>query len=592
MAVEHTFEGTENAEPTALTTDTPRATSEVDGLLGRAWEVRFSDPKGALALCKEALEEAQRLTCQAGVALSLYVRSDLSWRLSNPRGALADALAALPYFEALGDRQRIENTLNMLGVIYSELGELDTALHHYLARYHLCEGRGDASEAEALQSLGYIHDYLGNHAESLAYNLKSWQLCALHGDLDGETRLLNNIGYCYYRLNQHEDALEHYRKALASGKADSHLHALLLDNTALALKQLGDLQNALEHQQQSLALRQKNGDKRGISYSLDSLGSIYRALDEADKAQTCLEQSLALKEEVGDQKGEAETLLLLGTLLLDGLGTTRTEALPLLRRALETAARIGNQDTVYAAHKALYRAFKQQGLLAEALHHHEHYCEVKDRVVNEASQRALGSLRVQFETERAEKELEIYRLKNVELERADREKSELLAQLERQAREDALTGLFNRRHADLRLAEEFTRARRFGHALSVAVCDIDNFKTINDTFSHQTGDTVLRTVAHLLKDHLREVDLVARYGGEEFLLLLPETSLQGAVAVCGDLCRKVETHPWDTVAPGLVVTLSVGLADDVSVANHEKLVALADAKLYEAKRSGKNQVRG
>ena len=577
-----------------LPTHAPRA-AEVDELISRAWELRFSDTEGALALCERALEAARRLSHQAGVALSLYVRCNLSLRLSNPQGALKDALAALPHFEALGDGRRTQNTLNMLGLISSELGELSEALHYFLARYYLCEGRGDEDEAEALQSLGYIHDYLGNHADSLAYNLKSWQLSTASGDRDGETRLLNNIGYSYYRLGQYDEALEHYRKALDLNGADENLRALLLDNMALAFEKLGDLTNALAYQQQSLSLREAQGDKRGVSYSLDSLGSIHKALGEDDEARACLERGLALKKALCDQKGEAETLLLLGGLFLDQ--EQPSQALPLLQGALLAATRSGSQDNIYGAHKALFEAFKREGRFAEALKHHELYCEVKERVVNEASSRALGGLRVQFETEQAEREREIYRLKNVELVHANEElhrlneqAAGLLARLERQAKEDALTGLYNRRHADTRLREEFVRARRFGHPLSVALCDIDNFKSINDTFSHATGDEVLRVVAKLLEG-LRETDTAARYGGEEFLLLFPETAAPGAYTACDELRQRVAAYPWEAVAPGLGVTLSIGLSDDTGVPDHEKLVALADAKLYEAKHSGKDQVR-
>ena len=582
--------------PDSSNIDTSQATSAVDTLLDRAWDLRLSDPEVALTHCEKALKDAQTLAYSAGVARSLYTKSWLAVCRSNPQEALIHAHAALPQFEALNDPQGTENTLNALGIIYSELGELDQALKYFLARYHLCEGRNDKSEAEALQNLGYIYDYLGNSADALAYHFKSWKVCTACGDRAVETELLNNIGYSYYRLGQYEDALNYYRRGLALSKPGSNLYALILDNMALALEKLGDLDNALERQRQSLNLRKALDDRRGISYSLDSLGSIYKALGEDDQAQGCLEQSLALKQELDDQKGEAETLLLLGRFHLDR--EQLDQALPLLQRALEAATQSGAQDSIYEAHKALARAFKRSGRLAEALGHFERYYEVKERVVNEVSSRTLSSLRVQFETEQAEKEREIYRLKNVELAHANAElqtlndkTANLLAQLERQAKEDALTGLYNRRHADLRLREEFVRARRFDHPLSVALCDIDNFKKINDTFSHQVGDEVLRVVARLFQGHLREVDTVARYGGEEFLLLLPETSVTGAFAVCNDLCQKVASYPWNMLGPKLSVTLSIGVSSDGSVVNHEKLVALADAKLYEAKRMGRNQVR-
>ena len=209
--------------------------------------------------------------------------------------------------------------------------------------------------------MGYIHDYLGNHADSLAYNLKSWKLCTASGNRDGETRLLNNIGYSYYRLGRFEAALEHYRKALGLNGADENLHALLLDNMALAFEKLGNVADALAYQRQSLSFREAQGDKRGVSYSLDSLGSIHKALGEENKAQACLERSLALKKALGDQKGEAETLLLLGGLFLDQ--EQPSQALPLLQGALAAAVRSGSQDNIYGAHKRLFEAFKRSGRL-------------------------------------------------------------------------------------------------------------------------------------------------------------------------------------------------------------------------------------
>ena len=209
-----------------------------------------------------------------GVARSLYVKCWVAMRLSKPQDALKHALAALPYFEMLGDGKGAETTLNTLGLIYSELGELSEAHTHFLSRYRLCMGRGDEGEAEALLNLGYIHDYLGSHADALGYYLKSWALFATCGSLLNQARLLNNVGYSYYRLEEHEAALEHYRKSLVLSEGDANLYALLLDNMALAFEKLGDFDKALSYQQQSLSRREAQEDERGVAYSLDSLGSI------------------------------------------------------------------------------------------------------------------------------------------------------------------------------------------------------------------------------------------------------------------------------------------------------------------------------
>ena len=163
--------------------------------------------------------------------------------------------------------------------------------------------------------------------------------------------------------------------------------------------------------------------------------------------------------------------------------------------------------------------------------------------------------------------------------------------LARQSKEDFLTGLFNRRYLELLLSQEFARARRYNLRLSVAMADIDHFKVINDTFSHQVGDEVLRVIARLFSQSIRSFDIIARYGGEEFVLILPETDIDEAIMVCERIRKTVENHDWPSIAQGLSVTISFGLTDDMSRENYEKLLSLADVRLYEAKNGGRNQVR-
>ena len=167
-------------------------------------------------------------------------------------------------------------------------------------------------------------------------------------------------------------------------------------------------------------------------------------------------------------------------------------------------------------------------------------------------------------------------------------KAEAMSEL---AIRDSLTGLYNRRYLDQRLAEEFARARRYRHPLSVAICDIDFFKSVNDRFSHAVGDETLKKIADLLVQHTREVDTVARYGGEEFVIILSETLRHDAVTVCKNLCRIIASYTWSDLHPDLSVTVSIGISDDLSLDNHEKMLHQADKKLYEAKHQGKNQVK-
>ena len=157
------------------------------------------------------------------------------------------------------------------------------------------------------------------------------------------------------------------------------------------------------------------------------------------------------------------------------------------------------------------------------------------------------------------------------------------------ANRDALTGLYNRRYLNQTLREEVERARRYAHPLSVALCDIDEFKGVNDRFSHGVGDRVLQEVARILGTSVRSVDTVARYGGEEFVLVFPETEATQAHTACEKIRQEVERATWRHLHPELSVTLSIGVVS--SQEDPERLLNAADRKLYEAKRSGRNQVR-
>lgn len=177
----------------------------------------------------------------------------------------------------------------------------------------------------------------------------------------------------------------------------------------------------------------------------------------------------------------------------------------------------------------------------------------------------------------------------------DRERAQLLERVrrqavayERQAREDALTGLPNRRRFDEVLTRDMAVAQRAGHPLCLALIDLDHFKRINDTHSHAVGDAVLREAAIRLAGGSRAADLLARLGGEEFALLLPDTTLDEAITILERLQETFERHAtWAGVA-GLRVTFSVGVAacrfDDTPA----RLLERADAAMYRAKNQGRN----
>lgn len=168
--------------------------------------------------------------------------------------------------------------------------------------------------------------------------------------------------------------------------------------------------------------------------------------------------------------------------------------------------------------------------------------------------------------------------------------------LEQENIADPLTGVFNRRHLDRRLHEEVTRAARHGLPLSVLLLDIDHFKRVNDHYGHQAGDQALRHFADVIKEQLREQDILARYGGEEFLVIASHTTRPGAIDLAERLRRSVEVHAfqWEGVTDGSIrvpLTCSIGVSClGVGPDNDSSMLRRADENLYRAKRGGRNQV--
>jgi diguanylate cyclase (GGDEF)-like protein len=154
---------------------------------------------------------------------------------------------------------------------------------------------------------------------------------------------------------------------------------------------------------------------------------------------------------------------------------------------------------------------------------------------------------------------------------------------------DGLTGIHNRRFFEMRLVEELERAGRFQGRIAIIMADIDHFKRLNDDFGHLLGDEVLRSVASILRQHLRKMDLVCRYGGDEFAIVAPETSGANAIRVAEKLRRRVETHVYPGVSRP--VTVSFGVAEyPGNGMSRDNIMAAADRALYSAKQSGRNRV--
>jgi len=163
--------------------------------------------------------------------------------------------------------------------------------------------------------------------------------------------------------------------------------------------------------------------------------------------------------------------------------------------------------------------------------------------------------------------------------------------LEYQTQIDSLTGLFNRRAFEKKIGDEFERAKRYHHPLSLLILDIDNFKTINDTYGHHGGDTALIRISETLRAKTRQSDFPSRYGGEEFVLILPETDQESALQVATKIQDEIRACVFGTNNKHFSLTVSIGISStsNQDYSDWNQMLHDADRALYVAKNNGKDR---
>jgi diguanylate cyclase len=198
----------------------------------------------------------------------------------------------------------------------------------------------------------------------------------------------------------------------------------------------------------------------------------------------------------------------------------------------------------------------------------------------------------QFALKKAAAEMEERKRVEAKLVKYTEELKRLNAVLKERSSRDGLTGLYNHRYFYYFLRREYLLSLRNSSPLACLLLDLDNFKKLNDTYGHQCGDTVLKTVAACMGKMVRETDVVSRYGGEEFAILLPATDLSGAMVIAERVRARVENLSFPNTPLTAPVTVSIGVSasHDHKPARPQDMLAFADSALYGAKAAGRNCV--
>lgn len=580
---------------------------QIDRLNAQAHLLRHSDSQQALLLCQQAYEQALRLDYQVGLACSLLRWGVCSYILGHPAAEVRARLqAALELAQALGDTQAQIEALNVLAMLHADSGANDLALQAYDRCLALARNIGDSRyEGRTLGNMALVHSDLGQYAHTLDHLQRYLDLAEQTGDEMGQTYALANLGQLLSTLGDREAAQRALERSLATPHSQQDLARQ--SSTRLHLGELllkhGEIGEAKAHLLEAVQLSRRTGNLRDLCDALHALSQAHHADDDQDAARLILAEAHELASRVDDSRRLATLQLTRSKTLIES--GDLDGALASLQAVLQRAEPLGMAALLAETHKALASIAEARADYQVALQHFRSFHQLREALHGNQSQQQLRRILIRQQVQELQRQADDERNRSQELSseltaarQADQEKQMLLQQLSAQtemlhqlSREDGLTGVANRRWLDLQLAQEFERARRFAHPLSVAMLDLDHFKSINDRFTHLTGDKVLRAVATLLRDVCRRSDLVARYGGEEFMLLLVETPITQAASLCEKLRLRIEQYDWSTLHPELKdVTLSIGLESNARFNQLEPLLAAVDARLYEAKHQGRNRV--
>ena len=533
--------------------------------------------------------------------------------------------------------------LDALATELAKTGHAKRALELALEARAIAESLEDSELiARALHTLGRCHFYVTDFVASLELLLEATRLYRARGDGAGATTALAGVGLCQHRLGAQEDALasllaalesardlkldaleinlqnslasvaltsgrvdeaERYLKLgveLATAQNNKNLLTKLVHNRTLLAQKRGDqaadretarreYAAGLALSQQALALARELGNKYDEAHSLGQSGTMYRLLGKDEEALPSLTAALALGRDLEEMRVQAEAMLELGRLHAARDGP---EARRCFKEAIALAESTDAKNLLADACSDLSAHYEREGDMKESLAAFKRFHAVREAEFSTTREHAARAAHLWLDFQHATRQATQFR-EQAELLAEDKEALAKQAEALTEASEhDPLTSLLNRRGLDAKVGVLLAASDSNSVPLTVALIDIDNFKAINDSFSHTVGDMVLKRVAAIIAEHCRANDLPVRYGGDEFLLVLSGADRDGSARVLRRLKDAVDACRWSSDSDGgaLLVTLSIGAATRVPDAPIATTISHADEALLTAKAGGRNRI--
>jgi diguanylate cyclase (GGDEF)-like protein len=538
----------------------------------------------------------------AGCSDAEQIRQSLAgaWRIymEDPAQALAEAVRCHEVARWLEDAVLCARARALQGATSLHRGDLSSAIDLvFEAQRYTEHSQDEAAHAEVAALKAQVNFFTGSYPEALREAETAVALADGTGDLD--LRIVARRATCMVFGNLAvPDLPARVEQLLELTQEAGYLweESISRNDLAVSYQDRGALEAAEREIERALevagSVTGPNTFARGLIHS--SRSDIRLLQGRPEDALADAQRSLALLTASGEPnpyvlaatvRGEVQARAALGQLdraqrsgegALEWLGERLPQTRGLILSTLACALR--DAGRVEEAYDALARA-----------------AEVEREAFRELTELQLRLERATLEASAARRESDVLAAKNrqlasahVELERRTTQLEEAQSQLRDQAERDPLTGLHNRRY----LAQELDRVTHgeLAFPVSLAVLDLDHFKAINDRFGHDAGDQVLVRVAGLLCEALRASDVVIRSGGEEFLVLMPMTDAAAASACARRINQAIHGERWNQVSAELTVTASVGVATTHALKDLGSLVKLADERLYQAKRAGRDRI--
>jgi len=595
---------------------------------------------------QQVLAAHERSRSEAGLEQALDALAELDFLQGRYQDYRLGQEQRLQRSEANGDRAAMATALMRLAMLERRVGELDASQLRFEQVLAIHRELGDRDqEALMLTHLGMVLIHKGDFTDALEVLSASLDLqnSGAQAELD---RTWHYFGLLYRALQDYEQSQDYLKRGLEVARSlpNPMRQAPLLGSLARVSNDAGRHEEALGYSEASNTLSRRFGSLPGQAFDAMERGRALLGLGRLTEARDVLEDCIRLASSIGQRGTEADARFTLARLAL--LEQRVDDALALLDTALPTYIDAADLLQTLETHQLLIPLLRQRGEFERALAMSEESLRLQNRISNLQTNRRMALLEHSQRSQEAERQIELLRrdneiqslrlrqaqltwqigaiavaglllvaltlllryrtvrrlarslsASNAELGASRAALSEAHAALQARAVElqrasstDELTGTANRRELLLRLKQSLEQASANGSELAVMLFDIDHFKQVNDRHGHAVGDAVLVRCTRCLQAALPAESILGRFGGEEFMLILPDKSVEEALALAESLRRALAAGSGSGGGPAVTTSIGLALLSDHPGADVDRLIEAADRALYAAKHAGRNCV--